>query len=184
MHTWLGLYVYAVMAGFGAGIVVCVGACMLTAHGLLHLGTWIEGHSRIARRIALYYAGTQVVLQFAMYCGGYIPPVAYALCTAALAHHVYLLWNAAWPSHVPTSSGLLRVTPSIILPVIAHTQITSYYATAAGAWAVHMRGWSLAPSMPSLRSHEVVALLAGSVWALPLWLTLGECTAEWSLPTQ
>ncbi|WFD34981.1 erv26 super protein [Malassezia cuniculi] len=147
-------------------------------------GTWIEGHSRIARRLAQYYAFAQAVLQLAFFASGYIPTGAYALCSLALAHHIYILRDVSWPTHEPSSTGALRLLPSVILPAIAHVKITSYYAAAAGDWAVHRQGWAQEPSSPNLKSHDVVALLAGSVWTLPVWLFLGESAAEWALPTQ
>ena len=158
--------------------------CPVTANGLLILSTWIEGHSRIARRGAQYYACAQVVLQLAMFLGGYLSPAAYGMCSLALAHHLYILQDATWPSHVPSNGGILRLLPSVLIPAVAHVQITSFYAAAAGHWAIHAQGWAPQPESPKLNSQEVVALLAGSVWALPVWLFLGESAAEWALPTQ
>ena len=40
----------------------------------------------------------------------------------------------------------------------------------------------VAPETPPASSLEVVALLAGVVWTLPVWLFLGENALEWSLP--
>lgn len=134
--------------------------------------------------MAQYYAAAQVALQLGMFLSGYLSPAAYGLCSLALAHHFYILQQASWPSHVPTSGGFLRLLPSVLIPAVAHIQITSFYATAAGHWAVHAQGWAPRPDSPSMHSQEVVALLAGSVWALPVWLFLGESAAEWALPTQ
>lgn len=47
-----------------------------------------------------------------------------------------------------------------------------------------MAGFTAEPALKYASSIEVVSLLAGLVWLLPVWLFLGETTLEWSLPTR
>ena len=116
---------------------------------------------------------------------GHMPTGALVLCVLATAHHLYVLAPEHWPARAEGRGGVRAIgtlLPSYALPLMAHAVITSHHTRAAQAWALHAHLGGAAPETPPASSLEVVALLAGVVWTLPVWLFLGENALEWSLP--
>lgn len=108
---------------------------------------------------------------------GYIPHAAAVL---ALISSLYTLASLA--------SG---ATPRVVvlglawcLPLGAHWTLMAHYARAQAAWAAHVYGLHDAPQLPRAAPHDVVALLGGAVWALPVWHLLCLTTERLSLPTE
>lgn len=115
----------------------------------------------------------------ALWALGYVPMRAAALAGASTAYTVYALASDAAPTHVAVLGA------AWCLPLGAHWSLVAYYARAQAAWAAHLYGLAGgAPALPRATPHEVVALLAGTVWALPLYHVLCLTTERLALPTQ
>lgn len=108
---------------------------------------------------------------------GYLPRASAFL---SFLSTLYTLWSLAWRR--PPSLVLLGL--ALCLPLGAHLSLTSHYATAQAAWAAHTFGFQDAPQLPRATPHEVVALLGGVVWTLPIWHGLCVTTESLALPTQ
>lgn len=106
---------------------------------------------------------------------GYLPNTAASM---ALASSVYTLWSLAIGVRLSVFLGV-----AWCLPLGAHWVLTAHYADAQAAWTAHLYGTHDAPLLPRAAPHEVVALLAGIVWALPVWHLLCVTTEHLALPT-
>lgn len=108
---------------------------------------------------------------------GYLP---WASALLSLSSTLYTLWSLAWRRQ----PSLVLLGLALCLPLGAHLSLTSHYATAQAAWAAHTFGFQDAPQLPRATPHEVVALLGGVVWTLPIWHGLCVTTESLALPTQ
>ena len=67
----------------------------------------------------------------------------------------------------------------------AHWTLVSHYAHAQSAWTAHLYGFQNdAPKLPRAAPHDVVALLAGTIWGLPLYHLVCITTEQLVLPTR
>jgi len=162
----------------------------------VHLSQWIEAHPHRARQLGLRIAAVRRV-----FCGltqlhlvwipllwleGYVPTQAAVLCAASTLHALWVMSPAVWPARRDRTRlpAVVHTSVSFVLPLCAHMALTSHYGQVQGAWAELRHGMRHdVPLLPETRALEVVALIAGLVWALPVWQFVSETTQEWMLPS-
>lgn len=150
----------------------------------MQLSGWMEAHPRRARTIGVRYA---LVRRCAdqwnlgslawLYMQGYLPRVCAACGLASTLYAMYTLRSKA-------TLPLWSLAVGMGCPLAAHWALTSHYAHAQHAWTAHELGLQDAPLLPRAAPHDVVAVLAGTVWALPVWQAMCATTENWALPVR
>lgn len=162
---------------------VCIHG-LTVAWSLIHLSQWIEAYPLRARWIGVRYAQVQLGLVLLMYVCGHLPLPAAVLCASLGVYGLICMWPATWPSQ-SRPPIVARAVWGVGVPLAAHASLTSHYGGVQHAWIAHAHGLAQeAPSLPYAQAHEVVALIAGLVWALPVYQFVSETTQTWSLPTR
>ncbi|PKI85744.1 hypothetical protein MVES_000259 [Malassezia vespertilionis] len=169
MLSLLDWYSGAAMLCAAAGAVVSV------ALGLMKISYWIEAYPKRACTFAQRYATALFVLLF--YVFGYLPTAVLVLVIVCTARS---LWMPAFPRSSALSQCLHWIC-SIGVPMAAHMSLTLHYSAAQKAWAANRYAGAEVPQLPHATPHQVVAMLGGLIWFLPLWECIRHTTQNWSL---
>lgn len=144
----------------------------------------MEAHPQRTRWLGLRFALLQLALLPVLALSGYVPLGAAALCAATYVYSLWSMRSVSWPLQRPPVA--LRVVLGLVVPLLAHATLAAQYGQSQQLWLAHAHDLTThrAPWLPHAHPHQVVALLSGVVWSLPLFQWVSETTQEWSLPAQ
>lgn len=113
---------------------------------------------------------------------GHLSWSAGLLCAASTVYSAVSMAHAQWPLQRP--AAVWRWTLGLGVPLAAHAALTRYYRDAQHAWLLHGHApHGPPPTQPYAEPLQVVALIAGLVWVLPVYQWVSETTQGWSLPS-
>lgn len=88
--------------------------------------------------------------------------------------------HTRWPLQRP--KAVWRYTLGLAVPLVSHAVLTRMYRDAQHAWVAQAHIGDETPPFPHADPMQVVALIAGLVWVLPVYQWVSETTQAWSLP--
>lgn len=113
---------------------------------------------------------------------GHLSWSAGLLCLISTMYSAISMAQSRWPLQRP--AAVWRWTLGLGAPLAAHAALTRLYRDAQHAWLLHDHGLHAhAPALPNVAPWQVVALIAGLVWVLPVYQWVSETTQAWSLPS-
>lgn len=104
------------------------------------------------------------------------------MCAASTLYSAASMAHTQWPMQRP--AAVWRWAFGLGMPLAAHAALTRFYRDAQHTWLLHGHAThGPSPAAPYVEPLQVVALIAGLVWVLPLYQWVSETTQGWSLPS-
>lgn len=104
-------------------------------------------------------------------------------CALSTGFSLICISLPSWPHQRPC--GMFRLIAGFVLPTLAHSSLLQYHGGLRLGWLEEIQrvGALSEPPAAFAHAHQVVALIVGIVWALPVYQFVSETTQGWSLPS-